>query len=297
MGKSSRLLTSKSMSNSNDHTQNKKSIKFYVRNWIEKNRDKLKGKAVVDFPAGNGITSKMLLEAGAIVFPFDLFPEYFKQDNLVCQKADINEGLFLESNSIDFLICQEGIEHFADQLKAFKEFNRTLKIGGNLLITTPNYSNLQSRLSYFLNESEKFNSTMPPNEVDSIWMSQTTDKNEIYYGHIFLIGIQKLRLLASLNGFKIKECHPTRKKTTSFLLYLMYFPIIWLNSRMVFGKNCRKHQTSNPEAITTYKEQFRLSISRKTLTHSHLMIEFEKISEIQDVASNLQSMHKTFGET
>lgn len=285
------------MESETNHTVNPKSIKFYVRNWIEKNRDKLKGKAVVDFPAGNGITSKMLYETGAIVFPFDLFPEYFKQDNLVCQKADINEGLSLESNSIDFFICQEGIEHFADQLKAFKEFNRTLKIGGKLLITTPNYSNLQSRLSYFLNESEKFNSTMPPNEVDSIWMSRTTDKNEIYYGHIFLIGIQKLRLLASLNGFKIKECHPTRKKTTSFLLYLMYFPIIWLNSRMVFGKNCKKLHKSNPEAITTFKEQFRLSISRKILTHSHLMIEFEKISEIKDVASNLQSMHKTFGET
>ncbi len=285
------------MSKPIDHTQNKKSIKYYVRNWIEKKRKKLQGKTVVDFPAGNGVTSKILFDAGANVYPFDLFPEYFKQDNLVCQKADINEGLSIESNSIDFFICQEGIEHFADQLKAFKEFNRTLKIGGKLLITTPNYSNLQSRLSYFLNESEKFNSTMPPNEVDSIWMSQTTDKNEIYYGHIFLIGIQKMRLMAYLNGFKIKEWHPTRQKTTSFLLYLMYFPIIWLNARMVFGKNCRKHQTSNPDAITTYKEQFQLSISRKILTHSHLMIEFEKISEIQEVVSNLQSMHKTFGET
>lgn len=74
------------MSKSIDHTQNKKSIKYYVRNWIEKNREKLHGKAVVDFPAGNGVTSKILFDAGANVYPFDLFPEYFKQDSLVCQK-------------------------------------------------------------------------------------------------------------------------------------------------------------------------------------------------------------------
>lgn len=285
------------MSKSIDHTQNKKSIKYYVRNWIEKNREKLKGKAVVDFPAGNGVTSKILFDAGANVYPFDLFPEYFKQDSLVCQKADISDGLSLESGSIDFLICQEGIEHFSDQLKVFKEFNRILKMGGKLLITTPNYSNLQSRLSYFLNESEKFNSTMPPNEVDSIWMSQNSDKNEIYYGHIFLIGIQKLRLMAYLNGLKIKECHPTRQKTTSVILYLLYFPFLWLNARMVYRKNCKKNRISNPEALSTFKEQFRLSVSRKILTHSHLMIEFEKFSEISDVATNLQSIHKTFGET
>ncbi|MGB0887585.1 MAG: class I SAM-dependent methyltransferase [Vicingaceae bacterium] len=35
--------------------------------------------------------------------------------------------------SSDYLICQEGIEHFSDQLASFKEFNRVLKKGGRLI--------------------------------------------------------------------------------------------------------------------------------------------------------------------
>ncbi len=284
------------MQKPSSHIVNPKSIKFYVRKWIEENSDRIRGKIVVDFPAGNGVTSKLLSDAGAVVFPFDLFPEYFLQPALDCRKADIKKEISADSNSVDFLICQEGIEHFSDQLEALKEFNRILKVGGTLLITTPNYSNLQSRLSYFLNESEKFNSTMPPNEVDSIWMSQKKDENEVYYGHVFLLGIQKLRLMASLNGFQIKEIHSTRRKSTSLFLYFLFFPLIWLNSLLVYKKNCRK-QKNNPTALGLYKEQHRLSISSKILIHSHLMVEFIKEFETNDVASNLQSIHKTFGET
>mgnify|MGYP001428065201 CR=1 FL=1 len=70
-----------------------------------------------------------------------------------------------------------------------KEFNRVLKKGGGLIITTPNYSNMRAKMSYLLSESERFNSILAPNELDSIWMSKQDITNEVYYGHIFLIGI------------------------------------------------------------------------------------------------------------
>ena len=88
------------------------------------------------------------------------------------------EGLPVEDAFADYLICQEGIEHFSDQLASFKEFNRVLKKGGGLIVTTPNYSSLRAKMSYFLSESERFNSIIAPNELDSIWMSNEDITNE-----------------------------------------------------------------------------------------------------------------------
>ena len=167
---------------------------------------------------------------------FDLFPEYFKIEGLKCKRANINEGIPVSDNQADFLICQEGIEHFTDQLASLKEFNRVLKKGGGLIITTPNYSNMRAKMSYLLSESERFNSILAPNELDSIWMSKQDITNEVYYGHIFLIGILKLRCIARLAGFKIKHIEFTRVKSTAFILTLIFYPFILLSNWITYKK-------------------------------------------------------------
>ncbi|MDZ7647271.1 MAG: hypothetical protein U5K54_08855 [Cytophagales bacterium] len=118
--------------------------------------------------------------------------------------------------------------NISDQSKAFREFNRILKDKGSLIITTPNHSNLRSKVSYLLAESERFGSYMAPNEIDSIWMDTKHQTNEIYFGHIFLIGIQKLRVLAKLAGFRIKHIQFTRIKTTSLFILILFYPFILL---------------------------------------------------------------------
>lgn len=280
------------------HEDNPKSIKYYVKRYILNNKAHLKGKKAVDFPAGNGITSRILKEVGAEVTPLDLFPEYFEEKNMTCIRANIKEGLPLEKKTADFLICQEGIEHFSDQYQALKEFNRILKTGGTLLITTPNYSNIRSRLSYFLTESERFGSIMPPNELDSIWMTKEELTDEIYFGHIFLIGIQKLRVLAKLSGFKIKEVHFTRKKSTSTILFPFFYPFIWLSNYRTFKKNMRKNSDYDEKTKREiYTEIFQLGTSRKILIGGDLMVEFVKEKEADKVAQSLKSQHKSFGLT
>lgn len=209
------------------YEDNPSSIKYYVKKYLIANKDFYKDKKVIDFPAGEGITSRILKETGATPIPLDLFPEFFKTEGLKCERANIRDGLPVGNESADVLICQEGIEHFSDQYESLREFNRVLKPDGLLLITTPNYSNLRARMSYLLSESERFNSIMPPNELDSIWMSQQDITDEIYFGHIFLIGIQKLRVLAKLSGFKIKRYHPTRIKSTSFCFFLSSIPLFF----------------------------------------------------------------------
>ncbi len=279
-----------------NYEDNPNSIKYYVKKYLTENKDLLQGQKVIDFPAGNGITSKIISNCGGIPLAFDLFPEYFNIKNLKCERTDIREGIPVANQSTDMLICQEGIEHFSDQLAAIKEFNRVLKMNGIMLLTTPNYSNLRSKLSYLLSESERFNKTMPPNEFDSIWMSNQSISKEIYLGHIFLLGIQKLRLISKLSGFKIKKIHRTKTKSTSVFLLLIFYPFIFLSNYYTYKINKNK-SANNIKKISVYKELFKLSVNIGILTDSHLMVEFEKIAEVDDVYNNLQSINKQFGTT
>ncbi len=136
------------------HEDNPKSIKYYVKRFFLRESSRFSNKTVVDFPAGNGVTSKLLKSIGANPLAFDLFPEYFNVEGLTCQRADINTGIPIADESVDAVMSQEGIEHFENQLLVLSEFNRILKVGGSLIITTPNYSNLIGRLSFLLSENE-----------------------------------------------------------------------------------------------------------------------------------------------
>lgn len=280
------------------YEDNPGSIKYHVKKYLLKHQDFFKNKLVVDLPAGNGITCRILKDIGAIPIAFDLFPEYFDMKDIDCKRADVMEGIPLENNYADAVICQEGIEHFTDQFKVLKEFSRILKPGGQLIITTPNYSNLKARMSYFLSESERFNSIMPPNEIDSIWMNKQDISSEIYFGHVFLIGIQKLRLLAKLAGFKIKKIQFTRLKTGASFIFLFTYPFIFLSYLINYLKNRNKetgYEKSFQRAI--YKEIFLLGINPKIMLDGHLFVVFEKMTDSENVMSDFKSVHKDFGTT
>lgn len=281
-----------------NYEDNPKSIKYYVKRYILRHREKFKDKVVVDLPAGNGVTSRIVKDVGGIAVPFDLFPEYFQTEGLTCQRVNIMEGIPLDHAYADYVICQEGIEHFSDQFKAFNEFNRVLKPSGQLIITTPNYSNLRAKLSYFLSECERYNKIMPPNELDSIWMNDQQLTNEIYFGHIFLIGIQKLRVLAKLAGFKIHHIEFTRSRPTSALLLPLAYPFIYISNLLNMRRNLRKNRNYDKAMKeNVYKEQFRLNTNPKILVDGHLFVIFEKEKETHEVANTLKSKHKEFGVT
>jgi len=275
---------------------NPKSPKFAVRKYLQSIQDELKGKLVIDMPAGNGVTSEILLNLGARVEAFDLFPEYFLVKDMVCKKADINAGLPVPDNYADYVICQEGIEHFNDQLKMFSEFNRVLKMAGRLIITTPSISNLAAKLSYSLFESEYYHKLMPPNEIDSVWLGDKKNK-KIYFGHIFLAGVQKMRVLARVSGFKISKINFMRLNKTALFLFPFQYPFIFLSSFYTYRKALSKNKSVDYEARKrVYKEQFRINISPKILLDRHSFIIFEKEFEVEDVFDRLISMQKPLGE-
>lgn len=278
------------------HLENKKSPKYYVKRYLERWRGELAGKTVVDVPAGNGATTEILLEVGAKVKAYDLFPEYFMIDDLECERADIMKGIPMENESADMIICQEGIEHFSDQVKTFKEFNRVLKPGGQLLITTPSYSNLAARLSYFLFESEN-SKKMPPNEIDDVWMSDKSLTDEIYYGHIFLVGLQKLRVIGKLCGLKIDSIEYVRVSKGSALLFPFLYPLIFLYASMMYRKHMRKDKGVDCEAKkAVYGEQFKINVDPRNLLNRHTFIVFKKEAQSTNVDFRNDQIVKRFDQ-
>lgn len=277
------------------YENNPVSIKFYVKRYILQHREEFIDKVVIDTPAGSGTTSKALRDVGARVHPYDLFPEYFTVKGLACERANIMEGLPVPDGFADVVFCQEGIEHFSDQYRVFQEFNRVLKSNGSLFITTPNYSNLKSKLSHFLFETEYLLKTMPPNEIDSIWMAQESRTNEMYFGHLFLLGIQKLRLLARLSGFRIKQLIFTKVSSTSLVLLPFAYPLILLTNWWTYRNRVRRdHSIPGSAHEALYRELMQLNGNIRLLIDRHLFVEFQKEADLATVRSNLRGQHAAF---
>ncbi len=278
------------------HVNNPKSPKYAVKRYLNSIKDELRDKIVIDMPAGNGVTSEILLELGSRVEAYDLFPEYFLLKDIECKKADINAGLPIEDGHADFVICQEGIEHFNDQLKMFSEFSRVLKIGGKLIITTPSISNLAAKLSYSLFESEYYHKLMPPNEIDSVWFGDKVNK-KIYYGHIFLIGMQKMRVLGRVSGFKISRINFMRVNKMALFLFPFQYPLIFLSSYYTYYKALRKNKSIDIAAKkNVYREQLQINLSPRVLLDRHSFVVFEKEFEMENVYDHLLSIQKPLTE-
>jgi hypothetical protein len=131
-------------------------------------------------------------------------------------------------------------------------------------------------MSYLLTESERYYRFMPPNEIDSIWLNHQQNDQEIYLGHAFLIGIQRLRFFAKLSGFKIHKMYFADFKTTAFIWFLLLYPLILLSNIIILLKAKKK----KPWAWAAYKEIFFYAIHPKILFDGCLIVEFEKEHDI-----------------
>ena len=270
-----------------------KDIKVFIRSLLLSKQAELQNKIVLDIPAGSGYSSEILKSLNAKVEAYDLFPEFFKVADMECKNADLSKELPIPSSYADFILCQEGIEHLSDQFLLFREFNRVLKQEGTLLLTTPNGSMLRSRLSHFLTESEHFYKIMPPNELDSIWFSHNQNKSSIYFGHVFLIGIQKLRMLAKLAGFEIKKIHHLRINHTSLIILILTYPFILLTNIAGYLRALKLNKHIDSEAKkTTYLGLLKLGIDPRNLLDGHLIVEFEKKYELSEINTTLTNKYK-----
>lgn len=94
---------------------------------------------ILDIGCGTGMAAEKLKDFGK-VYGVDISPRSIilarsKLDG-VC--VSLGEGLPFRGEIFDVIVCTETIEHFIDPVAALAEFNRVLKSGGHLIISTPN---------------------------------------------------------------------------------------------------------------------------------------------------------------
>jgi 2-polyprenyl-3-methyl-5-hydroxy-6-metoxy-1,4-benzoquinol methylase len=68
-----------------------KVIGFYVDRLLEQQKDFLRDRVVLDVPAGHGTTASRLRQLGAKVIAMDLFPEFFRDQNIECLRGDLSK--------------------------------------------------------------------------------------------------------------------------------------------------------------------------------------------------------------
>lgn len=124
----------------------------------------------------------------------NLIPKYKKQNIEIIIK-DINKGIPIKTNSIDYLFCLEVIEHLTNPLYTFNEICRVLKKNGVAIISIPN--------PYFWT-----------NIFDNIFK---IPQNE---GHLAAFNWTEINTLCIFSGLKITKI----KKTFDVIPYSLYKP-------------------------------------------------------------------------
>lgn len=263
-------------------------INKHVSQYIRSLPD-LTGKVVVDIPCGDGRSSYGFKEKGATVRAFDLYPEFMKVDGLGAQYADLMGTIPMEDSSADFLLCQEGIEHISDKIGLFREFNRVLKKGGTLIITTPSISHMRARLTMLCSESELWK-RVAPTELDSVWFSEK-ESDKIYFGHLFLVGVQHLQTVCTLSGFDVLTRLKTDRSNTASVLTVIFYPLLALVSLASYFKYRKKiqHVDENRRNAILWN-RVKLNLSLTVLLYKYVFWVMKKDNEIPDVIADLKAL-------
>lgn len=164
-----------------------------------------------------------------------------------------------------------------------------LKPDGRLIITAPSISHLRGRVSELLLESDYWK-RMPPSEVDSVWFSESRS-DRLYFGHVFMIGVQRLRTLAAFSGLVLEQRRWGELSSTSILLGAILWPIVVLVNlytwRRAAGRVTAPHRE---EKLAALHEQFRLNVSPKTLFCKHIFWVLRKARDTVGTVQYLKSL-------
>ncbi len=107
---------------------------------------------VFDLAAGSGYTSRRLQEMGFDVTAYDIFTDQFVPRDIPIKKADLNAGLSEPHACADAILALEVIEHLENPRAFLREAARVLKVGGGLVLSTPNIVTLGSKLRFAMSE-------------------------------------------------------------------------------------------------------------------------------------------------
>jgi 2-polyprenyl-3-methyl-5-hydroxy-6-metoxy-1,4-benzoquinol methylase len=171
--------------------------------------------SLLDVPAGTGALALRLQTMGFEVSCCDINPSIFVPKHIQIKEGDLNQVLPYPSRSFDFITCIEGLEHLENPFNAIREFHRMLKPGGKLLLSLPNYLNIERRLRFLI--TGLFSKIPSPQKVgkdrfENLWML-----------HLIPLTYPILKLVLEQSDFKVLSiARDKEKKRMKWLL-----PLVW----------------------------------------------------------------------
>ena len=185
---------------------------------------------VIDIPCGSGAFTKKLMGLGVKVYSSDIknFAEVNKENFF---EANMNTGLPFKDGTIDSIVCIDGIEHIERPFDFISECGRVLKLGGSLIITTPNISSIRSRFRWFTTGFH--NKCKVPLDENNV--------NPLH--HISMVSYPELRYRLHRDVFEIQQVTTNRIKSVSWV-YAIFVPIFYLFTKYAFKKELNQSSTS-----------------------------------------------------
>ncbi len=153
---------------------------------------------ILDVGCGSGVISDFLAASGATVWGVDgsrdaitFASETFRKENLSFHQGLVDE-LFQTDRPVDKLYCLEVLEHiYVDQgHQMLSNFHRTLRPGGAVFLTTPNYHSLWPVIEWTLDTLK-----LVPQLIDD--------------QHVAKYHRRKLSDLATASGFIVEQLATT----------------------------------------------------------------------------------------
>ncbi len=168
-----------------------------------------KGLNILDLPAGAGLMSDCLREQGHTVVSSDINEE---RPDFV--PADMNRPLPFSDQQFDAVVCLEGIEHVLSPYRLMRELIRITKVGGQIVISTPNIMNMYSRLQFlFTGTFHQFQ----PSQLREVAPDEMADRF-----HISPVSYHRMRFMAHYFGAEVIKVDGDKTKR-GFLT-----PLYWL---------------------------------------------------------------------
>jgi 2-polyprenyl-3-methyl-5-hydroxy-6-metoxy-1,4-benzoquinol methylase len=195
---------------------------------------------VLDFPAGSGALSWRLHGEGFEVIAADARVDSFANPEIRIVEADLNQRFPFEDASFDAACFLEGPEHVENVFHCFREFRRVIKPGGVLIISLPNYSNIESRL-----KSLVFGASEPVLSVPE------HGKFASFPGalHINRLTYAAMATALELAGFRVTGVHRDRVKWKQQLLWPLAWAIMLASGLRSRSRTRYRTSESNQAAV------------------------------------------------
>lgn len=171
---------------------------------------------LLDVPTGQGALAVRLKKMGFTVSCCDIETERFSAPGLSVDPGDVTGRLPYEDGAFDYICFVEAMEHMENPYAAMRELSRVAKPGAILVMTMPNYLNVERRLKFLV--TGFFTKPVSREKFLTAYNAQTFDM------HSSPIGYTLVRFILEHAGFTIMDMtYDKKKKKQAYLKPLVWF--------------------------------------------------------------------------